>query len=34
MIIDGNGTPAAGPKDIIIENNKIVAVVGVDGPVA
>ena len=24
MMIDGNGTPAAGPKDIIIENNKIV----------
>lgn len=32
MVLDGNGTPAAGPKDIIIENNKIVAVVGVDGP--
>jgi cytosine/adenosine deaminase-related metal-dependent hydrolase len=32
MVLDGNGTPAAGPKDIILENNKIVAVVGVDGP--
>jgi cytosine/adenosine deaminase-related metal-dependent hydrolase len=31
IVIDGNGTPAAGPKDIIIENNKIVSVVGVDG---
>ena len=29
-LIDGNGTPAAGPKDIIIENNKIVAVVAID----
>ncbi len=29
-VIDGNGTPAAGPKDIIIENNKIVAVVAID----
>jgi imidazolonepropionase-like amidohydrolase len=32
IVIDGNGTPAAGPKDIIIENNKIVSVVGADGP--
>jgi len=32
ILIDGNGTPAAGPKDIIIENNKIVSIVGVDGP--
>ncbi len=31
IIVDGNGTPAAGPKDIIIENNKIVSVTGVDG---
>lgn len=31
MVLDGNGTPAAGPKDIIIENNKIIAVVGADG---
>jgi cytosine/adenosine deaminase-related metal-dependent hydrolase len=29
-IIDGNGTPAAGPKDIIIENDRIVAVVPFD----
>src|SRR5581483_11086293 len=33
MIVDGNGTPASGPKDIIIENNKITAVVPLD-PVA
>jgi imidazolonepropionase-like amidohydrolase len=33
MIIDGNGTPASGPKDILIENNRIVAVVPLD-PVA
>ena len=33
IIIDGNGTPAAGPKDILIENNRIVAVVPLD-PVA
>lgn len=33
MIVDGNGTPASGPKDIIIENNRIVAVVPLD-PVA
>jgi imidazolonepropionase-like amidohydrolase len=33
MILDGNGTPAAGPKDILIENNKIVAVIPLD-PVA
>lgn len=32
-IIDGNGTPAAGPKDILIENGRIVAVVPLD-PVA
>ena len=32
-IIDGNGTPAAGPKDILIENDRIVAVVPLD-PVA
>jgi hypothetical protein len=30
IIIDGNGTPAAGPKDIIIENNRIVAVIPID----
>ncbi len=33
MVEDGNGTPASGPKDIIIENNRIVAVVPID-PVA
>ncbi len=33
MIVDGNGTPASGPKDIIIENNLITAVVPFD-PVA
>ncbi len=32
-VLDGNGTPAAGPKDIIIENGTIVAVVPLD-PVA
>jgi imidazolonepropionase-like amidohydrolase len=30
MVIEGNGTPAAGPKDIIIENNRIVDVVAAD----
>ncbi len=30
MVIDGNGTPAAGPQDIIIENRRIVAVVPTD----
>lgn len=30
MIIDGNGTPAAGPKDILIENNRITAIVPFD----
>ena len=29
-VIDGNGTPAAGPKDIVIEGNTITAVVGID----
>jgi len=32
-ILDGNGTPAAGPFDIIIENNRIAAIVALD-PVA
>ena len=32
-IVDGNGTPASGPKDILIEGNRIVAVVPLD-PVA
>lgn len=33
IIINGNGTPASGPKDIVIENDIITEVVGVD-PVA
>jgi cytosine/adenosine deaminase-related metal-dependent hydrolase len=33
IVLDGNGTPAAGPKDILIENNRIVAVIPLD-PVA
>src|SRR5712664_1206651 len=33
MVIEGNGTPAAGPKDIVIENNMIAAVTPLD-PVA
>lgn len=33
MVIDGNGTPASGPKDILIQNNRIVTVVPLD-PVA
>jgi hypothetical protein len=33
MVIDGNGTPASGPKDIAIEGNKISEIVPVD-PVA
>ena len=32
-VVDGNGTPAAGPKDIVIEGNRIAAVVPLD-PVA
>src|SRR2546421_3525464 len=32
-VIDGNGTPASGPKDIVIEGNTIVDVVPID-PVA
>lgn len=33
MIVDGNGTPASGPKDIVIEGNTIADVVPLD-PVA
>lgn len=33
IVVDGNGTPASGPKDIVIEGNKIVEVVPLD-PVA
>jgi hypothetical protein len=29
-VIDGNGTPASGPKDIVIENNAIVDVIPLD----
>ena len=29
-VVDGNGTPAAGPKDIVIEDNKIVDVIARD----
>ena len=29
-VVDGNGTPAAGPKDIVIEGDKIVDVVSLD----
>src|SRR2546421_8050579 len=32
-IVDGNGTPASGPKDIVIEGNRIADVVSLD-PVA
>ncbi len=30
MVIDGNGTPASGPKDIVIENNLIADVIPQD----
>src|SRR5258706_2481824 len=30
MVIEGNGTPASGPKDIVIDNNRILAVIPVD----
>jgi hypothetical protein len=29
-VIDGNGTPASGPKDIVIENNRITDVIALD----
>ena len=32
-VVDGNGTPASGPKDIVIENNTITDVIALD-PVA
>ena len=32
-VVDGNGTPASGPKDILIENNRIADVIPLD-PVA
>ncbi|HZS43992.1 MAG TPA: amidohydrolase family protein [Blastocatellia bacterium] len=33
MVVDGNGTPASGPKDIVIEGNRITQVIPLD-PVA
>ncbi len=33
IVIDGNGTPASGPKDIVVEDNVITAVIPLD-PVA
>ena len=33
MMIEGNGTPAEGPKDIVIEGNQITQIVSLD-PVA
>src|SRR5436853_234531 len=30
MVVDGNGTPASGPKDIVIEGNRITDIVGFD----
>jgi cytosine/adenosine deaminase-related metal-dependent hydrolase len=33
MIVDGNGTPASGPKDIVVEGNTITEIAGLD-PVA
>src|ERR1700729_3686767 len=33
LVVDGSGTPMAGPKDIVIENNVITEVVALD-PVA
>ncbi|HYW43015.1 MAG TPA: amidohydrolase family protein [Bryobacteraceae bacterium] len=32
-VVDGNGTPASGPKDILVENNRIADVIALD-PVA
>jgi hypothetical protein len=34
MVIDGNGTPASGPKDIVIENNLIADVIPLDAVAA
>ncbi len=33
MVVEGNGTPAEGPKDVVIEANRIVSIVSLD-PVA
>src|SRR5215472_13450474 len=30
IVVDGNGTPASGPKDIVIENNLITDVIPLD----
>ena len=30
IVVDGNGTPASGPKDIVIENNRIADVIPLD----
>src|SRR5689334_16280372 len=30
MVVDGNGTPASGPKDIVIEGNRITEIAGFD----
>src|SRR3954469_3614426 len=30
IVVDGNGTPASGPKDIVIENNVITDVIPLD----
>jgi hypothetical protein len=30
MVVDGNGTPASGPKDIVVENNTIADVIPLD----
>jgi hypothetical protein len=30
IVVDGNGTPASGPKDIVIENNVIADVIPLD----
>ncbi len=30
MVVDGNGTPASGPKDIVVENNTISEVIPLD----
>ena len=34
IVIDGNGTPASGPKDIVIENNLISDVIPLDAVAA
>src|SRR5438067_7121839 len=34
IVVDGNGTPASGPKDIVIENNVITDVIPLDAVAA